>query len=48
MNNFADTTWAVSLPNRDSLRDEFGNASAGSNPDTLSIKIDYEFERSVS
>lgn len=42
MNNFADSNWAASLPNRLQLKKEFENANSTTK---LSIQLQYQFER---
>lgn len=45
MNNYSDTNWGVSLPNRDILREEFKLVSSNKSNTTIKIELHYQFYR---
>ncbi len=48
MNNFSDSNWGVSLPNRQSLQEEFREAAGSIGNTSIKLQFAYQFERSVS
>jgi hypothetical protein len=45
MNNFPDTSWGVSTPNRESLKLEFLNAVNNQSSSNLYFQLSYIFDR---
>jgi hypothetical protein len=45
MNNFPDTSWSVSQPNREYLRQEFNRALLNQSSSNLFFQLSYFFDR---